>query len=513
MAMEALLAGHYQIVKHLGSGGFGQTFLAQDCHLPGKPICVVKQLQPSAKEPSSLAVAKRLFDREAETLYRLGNHNQIPRLLAHFEQNQEFYLVQEYIEGQTLDQEIRATRQFTEAAVVALLQDLLLVLAFVHEEQVIHRDIKPSNLIRRSQDGRIVLIDFGAVKEVSVRSNSGSGDTSLTVAIGSPAYMPSEQRAFQPRYSSDLYAVGIIAMQTLSGLHPKSLPVDASTGELSCTALNPTVFVSPSLAAIVNKMVRYDYRQRYENASEALAALQQLLSFGGLDYTYPAASTSAASTSVPPVSTPPVSAPPVSAPLIPLAAPDLPLEQTIHRATGALPPTPEALPTIPALVDLPDGVKRQLEQLLAEYIGPIAAILLKAALAQVVTPEELLDRLISSIPEKQRSQFKKRATQILQDFSNSPTSPSQRHSIVVAAAPSSVIPSTPTSDPGITPEFVKQCELELTRFIGPIAPLLIRRTLSRHPDLSAVQLINTLVQHLNDPKTIEPFRRALLALL
>jgi serine/threonine-protein kinase len=167
--METTLAGHYQIVRHLGGGGFGQTFLAKDSHLPGEPLCVVKQLKPKAADNATLEMAKRLFNREAQTLYRLGDHDQLPRLLAHFEQDDEFYLVQEYIEGQPLDRELAERTQLSEASVIPLLQDILEVLVFVHQQNVIHRDIKPANLIRRSKDGKIVLIDFGAVKEVSAQ--------------------------------------------------------------------------------------------------------------------------------------------------------------------------------------------------------------------------------------------------------------------------------------------------------------------------------------------------------
>lgn len=184
--METILAGHYQIVRHLGSGGFGQTFLAKDSHLPGNPICVVKQLQPRVTDLATLEMAKRFFNREAETLYKLGGHDQIPRLLDHFEQDREFYLVQEFIEGQPLDQEITSGKQFTEASAIALMHDILQVLAKVHQQNVIHRDIKPANLIRRSRDSKIVLIDFGAVKEVSNQAANLHGQTSLTVATGSP---------------------------------------------------------------------------------------------------------------------------------------------------------------------------------------------------------------------------------------------------------------------------------------------------------------------------------------
>jgi serine/threonine-protein kinase len=275
--METLLASHYQILKHLGGGGFGQTFLAQDTHLPGNPLCVVKQFQPRVSDPTTLETAKRLFDREAQTLYRLGDHDQIPRLLAHFEQEDEFYLVQEFIDGQPLDQEFANRDKLDEASVRVLLRDTLQVLAFVHKQHVIHRDIKPANLIRRRRDGKIVLIDFGAVKEVSTQAAYSHGQTSITVAIGSPGYMPSEQQAFKPHFSSDIYAVGMVCLQALTGLNPRALAHDSQTGEYCCAVLGDRISVSPSFAAILDKMVRYDYRQRYRDATEALQALERLL--------------------------------------------------------------------------------------------------------------------------------------------------------------------------------------------------------------------------------------------
>src|SRR4028119_2417576 len=134
--METILAGHYQIVRHLGGGGFGQTFLAKDTHLPGNPLCVVKQLKPRVSDPATWQTAKRLFEREAQTLYRLGNYDQIPRLFAHFEQDEEFYLVQEFIEGHSLDQELIPGKQLSEVSVTALLQDILQVLARSEERRV-----------------------------------------------------------------------------------------------------------------------------------------------------------------------------------------------------------------------------------------------------------------------------------------------------------------------------------------------------------------------------------------
>jgi eukaryotic-like serine/threonine-protein kinase len=259
----------------LGSGGFGQTFFAEDLHLPGHPQCVVKQLKPQFTDAASLETARRLFDTEAKVLYELGNHPQIPRLLAHFEDNQEFYLAQELIEGHSLSEELILGKPWSEGKVIGFLEDILQVLTFVHEKQVIHRDLKPSNLICRHQDQRIVLIDFGAVKQASTKIVNGQTmPTNLTISIGTQGYMPSEQLSGNPRFSSDIYAVGIMAIQALTGLHPKQILEDPKTGELNWYQFIPQV--SQELKTVLDQMVCYDFRSRYRTAGEALEAVKSL---------------------------------------------------------------------------------------------------------------------------------------------------------------------------------------------------------------------------------------------
>lgn len=273
---ETLLGGRYKLVEQLGAGGFGQTFVAEDFHLPGKPRCVLKRLQPQLSDPESLQIAKRFFDTEAQVLYQLGNHDQIPRLLAHFEHEHEFYLAQELVVGHPLTEELLAEQPWSEDQVVALLHDLLGVLAFVHQQEVIHRDIKPANLMRRHHDRRLVLIDFGAVKQVSTALTHMRAGVTQTIAIGTPGYMPNEQLAGMPRFSSDVYAVGMVGIQALTGLSPKSLLDDPHTGESRWR--QQTAQVSEALAAILDKMIRYDCRARYATAAEALVAIEQLAS-------------------------------------------------------------------------------------------------------------------------------------------------------------------------------------------------------------------------------------------
>lgn len=269
------LGGRYKVISQLAAGGFGQTFVAHDLHMPGQPQCVVKQLKPQVSDVEGLQTARRLFDTEAQVLYNLGNHDQIPRLLAHFEDNQEFYLAQQLIEGAPLTEELASGQAWPEAKVIALLQDLLNVLSFVHQQQVIHRDIKPSNLIRRRRDGRIVLIDFGAVKQVSTQMiNSKTGRTNMTISIGTHGYMPKEQLLGNPRFSSDVYAVGMIGIQALTGVHPRLLPEDGNTGEVVWH--DRIQQVSPEFISILDRMVRYEFRARYVSAIDALQALRSL---------------------------------------------------------------------------------------------------------------------------------------------------------------------------------------------------------------------------------------------
>ncbi|MBW4616492.1 MAG: protein kinase [Desmonostoc vinosum HA7617-LM4] len=282
-----LLDHRYQVIRVLAKGGFGQTYIAEDTRRPGNPICVVKHLKPTSSDPKIFDTAKRLFQSEAETLERLGYHDQIPRLLAYFDENQEFYLVQEFIAGHTLTEELIPGKGWSESQVIQLLQEVLQILEFVHNQGVIHRDIKPDNIIRRVSDNKLVLVDFGAVKQLQVsygqtwRSHSVSpgespltvaGQPSATVVVGTPGYMPTEQGQGKPRPNSDIYSLGIIAIQALTGIPATELQEDTETGEI---LWQHSVTVNSRLATVLNKMVRYHFKDRYPTATEALQACQE----------------------------------------------------------------------------------------------------------------------------------------------------------------------------------------------------------------------------------------------
>ncbi|HYW20767.1 MAG TPA: CHASE2 domain-containing serine/threonine-protein kinase [Nodularia sp. (in: cyanobacteria)] len=269
---DLLLGGRYQISQILGSGGFGRTYIAKDTQRPGNPLCVVKQLMPARRDTKFLEVARRLFNTEAEILELLGKHQQIPELLAYFEDNKEFYLIQEYIAGHTLNEELPPVQIVQdESFVIEMLKGVLEVLVFMHERRIIHRDIKPTNIIRRSEDNRLVLIDFGAVK---LMQPPNSEQTELaTVAIGTRGYAPPEQFAGHPRLSSDIYALGIIGIQAITGIPPQDLQPDLDTGNIMW---RETVKVSDELAEILGKMVRYHFSDRYQNAAEVMQDLNRL---------------------------------------------------------------------------------------------------------------------------------------------------------------------------------------------------------------------------------------------
>ncbi|MBT9312359.1 serine/threonine-protein kinase [Leptothoe kymatousa] len=268
-----VLSDRYRISKILGAGGFGDTYLAEDTQRPGNPICVVKQLKIVSDNPRAHMLAQRLFASEAATLERLGEHDQIPRLLAYFEANYSFYLVQEMIDGTLLKERLDPQSPMSQREAAEFLMDLLPVIQTVHAQGVIHRDIKPSNIIVRHHDGRYVLIDFGAVKQISNRLTDTNARITSTVGIGTQGYMPSEQSAGLPNFSSDLYALGVTAIEAMTGSPPHALHRDAN-GEIVWTHKVPDL--DPGLAKVIEKMVRYDFNQRYPNANLVMQELRQL---------------------------------------------------------------------------------------------------------------------------------------------------------------------------------------------------------------------------------------------
>ncbi len=270
-----LVGARYKVINVLGSGGFGRTYIAEDTQRPGNPRCVLKHLTFKSDDPDILRQVRRLFQAEAETLERLGKHDQIPRLLAYFEENQQFYLVQEFIDGEPLSHELKAGVRISEAELVPMLEDVLSVLEFVHAEGVVHRDIKPANLMRRRYDGKLVLIDFGAVKMLGNTVAEMTGETNVSMPVYTSGYAASEQCLGRPRFSSDIYSLGMVGIQALTGLHPSQLPHDYSSSEV---IWQYQAEVSEELAQVLNTMIRYHFKDRYASAQETLQALRSVIS-------------------------------------------------------------------------------------------------------------------------------------------------------------------------------------------------------------------------------------------
>ena len=270
-----IIQGRYYIVKQLGRGGVGVTFLAQDQQCFDSQ-CVVKQLKPKSENPKTLEIARRLFNREAEIMNRLGYCDRIPRLLAYFEDHKDFFLVQELIEGHDLSREIVAGKPWSEEKTILLLKDILEVLLVVQQHSVIHRDLKPSNLMRRNKDNKIVLIDFGSVKQVSTQIIDSVGQVKQTVAVGTKSYMPMEQMMGRPGFHSDIYAVGIIAIQALTGVSPKQFTFNQEGEIIWRNKLDRKVNYQPQFLNILDRMVRYRFQERYTSAGVVLSDLEQL---------------------------------------------------------------------------------------------------------------------------------------------------------------------------------------------------------------------------------------------
>ncbi|MCA2594549.1 MAG: GUN4 domain-containing protein, partial [Microcystis sp. M38BS1] len=265
---KLFLQERYQAIKLIGQGGFGRTFKAVDYSKPSKPYCVIKQFFPSAQGTDTIEKASELFEKEAIQLEKLGKHPQIPELFAYLNHDDDRqYLVQEYIEGQNLEQELRSQGVFNEAKIKALLTDILPVLDFIHSQGVVHRDIKPENIIRRNSDKKAVLVDFGASKVVTPLNRSVTG-----TVIGSAEYVAPEQANGKANNPSDLYSLGVTCIYLLTQISPFDL-FDTSDHEWIWRQFLVNNNVRDDLGRILDKMIEFGTRKRYQSAREILQDL------------------------------------------------------------------------------------------------------------------------------------------------------------------------------------------------------------------------------------------------
>lgn len=263
------LGSRYELSDMLSGSNFANTFLAYDHGRPGSPQCIVKQLRLHSYDPKTSSVARRLFYHEALTLEKLGRHDQIPLLLGYLERNGEFYLIQDFIKGDSLHS-ILQNEHWDEHQIYNFLLQMLQVLVYVHSQQVIHRDIKPENIIRRSFDHKYVLIDFGAVKllpnslMLAVNQQTSAPSTrSLTIPVGTPGYMALEQKLGHPQPASDIYSLGVIAVEALARERFEKI-------QRNWTNLVPC---SSKLKKILAQMVAEKVENRYQSAEVVIQDL------------------------------------------------------------------------------------------------------------------------------------------------------------------------------------------------------------------------------------------------
>lgn len=278
---SSLLSNRYKVLNVLGDGGFGKTFLVEDTQMPSARCCVLKQLKPAHGEtPELRQLIQDRFQREAATLEMLGDgHSQVPCLYAYFSEDEQFYLVQEWIEGQTVAQQVAQDGPQSEQAVQTMVGELLGAITFIHSKGIVHRDIKPDNIILRKKDGKPVLIDFGAVKEtmnttVMSTHTEMAPDSTRSIVIGTPGYMPAEQLSGRPVYASDIYSLGMSAISMLTGKFPQEMVTNPASGQLLWREHSP--HVSQSFADFLDTSIHTNSQSRFPTAQAMQSALSAL---------------------------------------------------------------------------------------------------------------------------------------------------------------------------------------------------------------------------------------------
>ncbi len=280
-----LLDRRYRIIKVTDSSEVGKTYVAADTHRPGYPQCTVREMRLPGTSSQTPELVKVIFQRNAEIIEKLGKHDKIPELLAYFEENQSLYLIEEFIAGSSLSQELIPGEPWTQDEVIGLLSEVLEVLVFIHENGFIHRRIQPNRVIRRESDGLFVLIDFSLDQEInpelanchllaqtspnSVKRPLGKKPELVTEEL----YVPIEQSQGNPRYNSDIYALGTIAQLAVTGLSPKKL---SSLKDKDHIPWRNRANCSAALADIIDLMVRSDCEERYQEAAEVLTDIKQI---------------------------------------------------------------------------------------------------------------------------------------------------------------------------------------------------------------------------------------------
>jgi len=276
--MSQLLGDRYQAVKILKTYGFGKTYLAADMQLPDRPKCIIKQLQYPDTSPKSRKLLQILLEKKAEALTSIAPHPQIPELLDYFQGRQHFYLVEEFIPGTSLETEIGGDRPFSQANTIQFLQESLTALSVIHNAGLIHLNLKPSNLIRHGTTGKLILTGLGIFHDICDRAWRSHTQTAPGELNGTAVYMSPEQQDHQPQFSSDLYTLGIIAIQAATGYSRAELSTYAGAAKTSSPeeAWHYGISLDPRLIQLLNRLIHPSSQQRYQLTKDALADLQAL---------------------------------------------------------------------------------------------------------------------------------------------------------------------------------------------------------------------------------------------
>ncbi|MBO1064307.1 MULTISPECIES: serine/threonine-protein kinase [Nostocales] len=266
-----LLRNRFRVLRVLSDeGGFGRTYISEDIDKLNE-LCVVKQLAPKFQGTWSQKKATQLFSEEARRLQELGEHPQIPTLIAYFQQDNCLYLVQQFIDGQNLFNELKSRRIYKDWDIQSILLDLLPIIKFVHQHGVIHRDIKPENIIRRKTDGRLTLIDFGSSKQLTAQVQRKNG-----TSIGSHGYSPIEQIRDGKAYpASDLFSLGATCFHLLTGISPFQLWMEYGYAWVENWQQYLRFPLSSDLSEIIDKLLQKEIDSRYQSADEVIRDLMK----------------------------------------------------------------------------------------------------------------------------------------------------------------------------------------------------------------------------------------------
>lgn len=481
IATGTLVGGRYRVERLLGQGGFGRSYLAIDSQRFDE-FCVLKEFVPANQSPHLLQKAVELFKKEAKTLYQI-NHPQIPKFLAGFTQSQRLFIVQEYINGTTYAQLLRQRQQkrqlFSEAEVIEWLYNLLPVLEYLHNLNLIHRDISPDNVMFSRDRGLPVLIDFGLVKDALVWSTNAEAAhlPRRTSMVGKFGYSPPEQLRMGHCYPcSDLYALGVTAIVLLTGKHPNVL-MDAETLQWDWQSY---ASLKTPLGQVLDKLVMSQPKARYQNAGAVIQAMQALsLARETANFNTQVGAGSSVSQSA---SGETPSGKQIAG-SVDLDVTSLPSEQRITTAEFI----------------------EQCRKELVRCVGPIASVLVDSILAQYphITPEGFVETISSQITDpNQAVEFKRRImTSGILDSGQHATSASGSKGGSAGGQNRAEIPSS------IDPPFVDCCRQELIRCIGPIANVVLKNVLESNPGIDRRMLVEILAAQIPDVKQATAFRQ------